>query len=198
MSMKQKMKMLSCMICTFITSAILHAQDSGWTVNPHDYQYDMTVYAQIVSDGMPVEDCERYEIAALAGDECRGVSLVQMQNGKTWYYLRVRSNQATDETLVYKVYDKVDKRFLNVEEKLDFESNGLVGMPSTPTTLTLKKYTLGDVNDDGKINAIDIQRLVILVRSGESAADNMACDMDENGKLNSVDIQKLVLKVRQQ
>ena len=81
-------------------------------------------------------------------------------------------------------------------ETIDFVSQSMVGQPSSPMTATVKTYTQGDVNDDEKINSVDIQKLVLKVRSGESAADNPAGDMDENGKLNAVDIQKLVIMVR--
>lgn len=187
--MLNKKKMLSCMVCMFITSAILHAQDSGWTINPHDYQYDMTLYVQIVSDGTPVTDLERYEVAAFVGDDCRGVSQVQSQNGFAWFYLRVYSNKATDETLTYKVYDKTNNRFLNVEEKCNFESNGLLGMPSTPTTLTLKRYTLGDVNDDGKINIADITG-ILAIMAGNSNVEMIkeAADVNGDSKINISDI----------
>ncbi len=187
--MLNKKKMLSCMVCMFITSAILHAQDSGWTINPHDYQYDMTLYVQIVSDGTLVTDLERYEVAAFVDDDCRGVSQVQSQNGFAWFYLRVYSNKATDETLTYKVYDKTNNRFLNVEEKCKFESNGLQGMPSSPTTLTLKRYTLGDVNDDGKINIADITG-ILAIMAGNSNVEMIkeAADVNGDSRINISDI----------
>ena len=40
----------------FIFTPVLHAQDSGWEVNPYDYRYDMTLYLQLTDAGVPVDD----------------------------------------------------------------------------------------------------------------------------------------------
>ena len=54
-------KSLWLLIATLLLSVFgARAQDSGseapWTVNPHDYKYDMTLYANIVFDGINQAD----------------------------------------------------------------------------------------------------------------------------------------------
>lgn len=196
MNMLSRIRLLSSMVFLFVTTTVLHAQDSGWSVNEPDYQYDMTAYIELSLGGAVVDDYSNYEVGAFVGNECRGVAKVDSKNGYTWLYLRIWSNKASGESIELKTYDKTTGKTYRVLETIDFVSQSMVGQPSSPMTATVKTYTLGDVNDDEKINSVDIQKLVLKVRSGQSAADNPAGDMDENGKLNAVDIQKLVIMVR--
>ena len=124
-----------CMVMTIPTA--LRAQGSGWTVNPYDFQYDMTVYAGLVMEEGMVTDYANYEIAAFVGDECRGVAEVQTQGGKTWLYMRVRSNATSGETVAFKLYDRAESREYAVSENLTFNSQERVGMPSDPMELHL-------------------------------------------------------------
>lgn len=187
--MTSKLRALICLVGLFISTTILHAQGSGWEVNPHDYQYDMTVYAQVLADENIVTDYSNYEIAAFVGDECRGIAEVKSQGGYTWLYLRVRGNAASGETVSFKIYDAAAGKAFNAIETVNFESNGLLGMPSTPTTLTLKRYTLGDVNDDGKINIADITG-ILAIMAGNSNVEMIkeAADVNGDSRINISDI----------
>lgn len=187
--MTSKLRALICLVGLFISTTILHAQGSGWEMNPHDYQYDMTVYAQVLADENVVTDYSNYEIAAFVGDECRGIAEVKSQGGYTWLYLRVRSNAASGETVSFKIYDAAAGKAFNAIETVNFESNGLLGMPSTPTTLTLKRYTLGDVNDDGKINIADITG-ILAIMAGNSNVEMIkeAADVNGDSRINISDI----------
>lgn len=195
--MTSKLRALICLVGLFISTTILHAQGSGWEVNPHDYQYDMTVYAQVLADENIVTDYSNYEIAAFVGDECRGIAEVKSQGGYTWLYLRVRSNAASGETVSFKIYDAAAGKAFNAIETVNFESNGLLGMPSTPTTLTLKRYTLGDVNDDGKFNSSDVMLAIaaVLKRPLPDNAVLEAIDVNGDGRVNSTDIMGIINKV---
>ena len=64
------------MVFLFVTTTVLHAQDSGWTVNEPDYQYDMTAYIELSLGGAVVDDYSNYEVGAFVGNECRGVAKV--------------------------------------------------------------------------------------------------------------------------
>ena len=190
--MTSKFKALICLVGLFISSTILHAQGSGWEVNPHDYQYDMTLYAQLSADESIVTDYANYEIAAFVGDECRGIAEVKSQGGYTWLYLRVRSNVASGESISFKIFDAEAGKAFNAIESVSFASSGQEGMPSSPITLTLKRYTLGDVNDDGEIDVSDVQDLIDLVLSSDDLNFNPACDFNEDGEIDVSDIQALI------
>lgn len=112
------------------------AQDTHWSVNIYDYQYDMTAYLALTADGEAVADYSNYEVAAFCGEACRGVATVQTADGKSYCYLRIRSNQASGETITFKVYVKDIEREVAVENySMTFTSQSVQGMPSSPVTL---------------------------------------------------------------
>ena len=123
-------------ICLSFTT-FLRAQESGWKVNPYDFQYDMSLYVQMSIEGETVTDYSNYEFGAFAGDECRGVAEYLSQAGKSWLYLRVYSNAAPDETISIKLYDKKTAEVSEIHETFKFESQLAYGSPSSPITLHL-------------------------------------------------------------
>ena len=154
--MYSKLKVFCSIVCMFLSTTVLHAQDSGWAVNPHDYQYDMTVYGSLVVDGATVTDFENYEIAAFVGDECRGLAQVNSQGGYTWLYLRVRSNVASGETVMFRVLDKDKGKICKAVETIVFASNGQEGMPSAPVTFTLRSFNLSAISSNEAMGTAEL------------------------------------------
>lgn len=173
---------------------ILHAQDSQWSVNPYDYKYDMTVYAKVVYEGAEVSDYSNYEIGAFVGNECRGVGDVQTKDSYTWVYLRVRSNQASGEKLIFKLYDKSTGRtsVIKPSQVIAFSSQGMIGKPSSPVTLEKPSYTLGDVNEDGIIDVADIVGVHQITAGGSTVGYNqLAADANADGVINVADVVRI-------
>lgn len=58
-------------------------------------------------------------------------------------------------------------------------------------------YLLGDVNCDGKVDAVDIVLLVMYINDEDlpSTCDIDKADMNKNGRVNSVDLDLLVKAV---
>lgn len=191
--MYSKMKKLCCLVMLLLSTTFLHAQESGWSVNPRDYQYDMTIYAQLVVEGQAVSDYENYEVAAFVGDECRAVGEVFSQEGYTWVYLRPRSNAASGETITIKVYDKAKGRAVRINESFSFQSQGQEGEPSSPVNLTMKMYTLGDVNDDGFIDIADVTSVLAIMagNGGENLIED-AADVNEDGFVDIADVTSIL------
>ena len=144
-------KSLWLLIATLLLSVFgARAQDSGseapWTVNPHDYKYDMTLYANIVFDGTPITDFSHYQVGAFVGDECRGTAEVQTKDEAQWLYLRVRSNQPQGENIVLRLRDTDTGEVLNLQPEsgdITFESQGLGGRPGSPLVLNAaRSYSL--------------------------------------------------------
>lgn len=186
-----KLRTICCLISVLFSMTILHAQDSQWSVNPYDYKYDMTVYAKVVYEGVEVSDYSNYEIGAFVGNECRGVGDVQTKDSYTWVYLRVRSNQASGEKLIFKLYDKSTRRTSVIKplQVIAFSSQGMIGKPSSPVTLEKPSYTLGDVNEDGKISVMDIVAISqIMSGQVDSNYNNLAADVNVDGKISVMDI----------
>lgn len=186
-----KLRTICCLISVLFSMTILHAQDSQWSVNPYDYKYDMTIYAKVVYEGTEVSDYSNYEIGAFVGNECRGVGDVQTKDSYTWVYLRVRSNQASGEKLIFKLYDKSTGRtsVIKPSQVIAFSSQGMIGKPSSPVTLEKPSYTLGDVNEDGKISVLDIVAIrQIISGQVDSNYNNLAADVNVDGKISVMDI----------
>lgn len=186
-----KLRTICCLISVLFSMTILHAQDSQWSVNPYDYKYDMTIYAKVVYEGTEVSDYSNYEIGAFVGNECRGVGDVQTKDSYTWVYLRVRSNQASGEKLIFKLYDKSTGRTSVIKplQVIAFSSQGMIGKPSSPVTLEKPSYTLGDVNEDGKISVMDIVAISqIMSGQVDSNYNNLAADVNVDGKISVMDI----------
>ena len=149
--MKNVKHVFSVVVALFAVSTAMLAQGSGWTMNPNDYQYDMTIYAGLVINDKPVSDYSNFEVAAFIDGECRGIATVDKKEGKSWLYMRVRSNEMSGGIITFKIYDKQKGCSFDIEEAIVFESNGLIGMPSSPKIFTLKKYAVSFVID-GKSN----------------------------------------------
>ena len=194
--MKSKIRKLVCLACMLAMAMVAHAEgnESGWTVNEHAYQYQMSIYAKLVIEDNDVTADNNYEVAAFVGDECRGVATIQSQGGYTWLWMFVRSDEASGEKISFKVYDKTTGKEKRIAETVDFVSDGKIGEASSPTTFTLAKYTLGDVNDDGKINSKDLMLVIkkILKQDLPNGTIVDAMDMNNDGKYNSKDLQLII------
>lgn len=191
MNMKCKIRKLVCLAWMLTMTVVAYAQGnvSGWTVNPYEYQYDMTVYAKLVIDEKDVTDYSNYEVAAFVGNECRGVAEVNKteEGNYVWLYIRVRTDN-TKDVFSFKYYDKQERKEKRINEAFSFEVNGY-GQPSSPMALTPTQYTLGDVNDDGRINVADIvaiRRLNAGLDDGKFIKE--AADVNGDGRTNVADI----------
>ena len=134
--MKNKRLILNWLLC-LLPFCSMYAQDTHWQCDIRNFQYDMTLYAALQIDGTMLDASADYEIAAFYGDECRGVASVETieSTGKTFYYLRVRSNVADNESITFKCYDRAKQTELELETTMEFESQGINGYPSSPFVL---------------------------------------------------------------
>lgn len=193
MKMSNKLRLFVCVALLLTISTVLHAEDSGWTVNPNAYRYDMTVYGKLVVDDATVTDYSNYEVGAFVGEECRGVATVYSQSGYTWLYIRVRSNSESGETVKFKLFDKTTGETSTLLETVAFESLGQVGVPSSPTTLTLSDNQLGDANGDGKVNILDFTAIAsYIIGTPPAAFIETVADINSDGKINVLDLTALV------
>jgi hypothetical protein len=135
------------MICLLTGLAATIRAASHWSVNPYDFQYDMTVYLQLSATNQDI-----YEVAAFCGDECRGVgSLMTVGSDSKVFYMRIRSNVAKDEQITFRIYDTVNGKEVQTDGFISFDSQTLIGLPSNPMLLVQK----GDVNGDGSVDIAD-------------------------------------------
>ena len=168
---------------------------SHWNCDIYAYQYDMTIYLQLTSYGKILTDYSSYEIAVFSDDECRGVAtflpMTLSDDTKTTIArIRVRSNLTEEENLFLKVYNTSTGKEENiVSSPITFQNNSVLGMPSSPYLLELKKGLIGDVNGDGGIDVADIICIANHILGKTPATfDVDAADINSDGEIDVADI----------
>jgi hypothetical protein len=104
-----------------------------WSVNPHTYQYNMTVTAVLLIDERESID-ERDLIGAFVGDECRGTAQpVYIGSNKRYVaFLMVHSNEVGGEMASFKLYDADADAVYDVNESMAYESDAIMGTVMDP------------------------------------------------------------------
>ena len=126
-----------------LLSLTANAAEPDWSCDANDYEYDMTVFAALSINGQTVAPSE-YTLAAFCGEECRGVATVVSSNGNDYYYLRVRSNVKSGETITFRAYNKTADEEVKQHwllTSLPFTANERTGFPSTPFVVTFQVPT---------------------------------------------------------
>jgi len=113
-----------------ITLPIRGQPPFDWTVNPHDYQFVMTVTALLQVNNETSADSSNV-VAAFVGEECRGVISSNYTLDNWMYFLMVYSN-SEGETVTFKAYDAQLDTVLLIEEVLTFSSGEPFGNPDDP------------------------------------------------------------------
>ena len=191
--MSNKLRLFVCAALLLTMSTVLHAGDSGWTVNPNAYQYDMTVYLQLKYGGKVLSDYSDYEIAAFCGGECRGVAtILTTQQGDvrtSIVRIRVRSNDINGDEITFRIYQKSTTEEMLLEEVLIFESLKVEGSPSEALVLRLPKILMGDVNGDDAINVTDVGMVIDhILEHTPSGFVEAAADLNNDGDVNVTDV----------
>lgn len=189
-------RVIAFFLATCMAVVGINAHAAHWVCNPHDYQYDMTAYVQLRDGASAVDDLSNYEVAAFAGDECRGVAQwVTTADGNHRYGLvRLWSNVQQGETLRWKVYDiksHKERTIYNSEVYLAFEAQAVAGLPSAPIVLNLQAQgqstVAGDVNGDGVVTAADITALYDYLLNNETT-NLVNGDQNGDGNITAADI----------
>lgn len=182
--------------CMAVVGFTAHA--AHWECNPSDYQYDMTAYVQLCNGTAPVEDLSNYEVAALVGNECRGVAQwVTTADGRHSYGLvRLWSNVQQGETLRWHVYDITKHKECPIyksEVYLTFEAQTVAGLPSAPIVLNLLEKLPGDANDDGRVDVNDVTTTInYILGKNPSPFNSDNADVNNSGDVNVMDVTLII------
>ncbi|MBD5355909.1 MAG: InlB B-repeat-containing protein [Bacteroides sp.] len=145
---------LSMIVMTVCLTLFAGLRSKAWTVNPADYRYDMSLYFSLATPAY--EDLSKYEIGAFINDECRGLAeKLDLPDGGSCLYMRIRSNVAAGEEVTFKLRDK-DTGVENIlkgpdGEAFQFKSDDMVGMPSSPYLLTPYFQITVSAGEHGKV-----------------------------------------------
>lgn len=184
------------LFCLVGTTGLQAQETTHWQCDAYAYQYDMTAFVALGVGGVAVTDYSDYEIAAFCGTECRGVAGIQFseKDGQTttYGYLRIRSNQQSGETISFKVYQKSVAKEVDIyQTSIEFQSQQLVGLPSSP--LQLRMVQKGDVNGDGLVDTQDAIK-VIQYYLGKNPDDFVlgAADVTDDGVVDTQDAIQII------
>ena len=188
-------KRILIMVCLLLSAAgTLLAQGHWPVVNPHDYQYDMTAYVQLTTASGNVLNQSDYEVAAFCSRECRGTGkLLTAADGTQLISLRIRSNEASGETIYFRVYQLSTGKELYPSTAISFEAQTVVGTPSEPLSLIVASVLLGDVNGNGGVDIGDAVSIVnYLVGKESTTFMEKAADTNKNGQIDIGDAVTIV------
>ena len=103
-----------------------------WVVNDSSYAFNMSIIASI--NGISSEE---YAVGVFVGDECRGYAEPKTYdvNGRDQVYYFLTSYGVNTEELSFKLYDIANQTIVDVNETLEFVTNGTEGTTSNPFLL---------------------------------------------------------------
>ncbi|MCF7918324.1 MAG: tandem-95 repeat protein [Candidatus Cloacimonetes bacterium] len=104
-----------------------------WNVIPGNYEYTMSVTAEVVSEGYLAEG-GTHLLAAFAGDECRGVTEAIFAVNRWLYFLTVYGNVNNTE-ISFRFFDAEMGRTIPARETINFLNNGSTGSPLAPLVI---------------------------------------------------------------
>lgn len=200
--MTRKPYILLVSLCLALWASALSAQ-THYSFDYRLFQNDMTVYFRLKEQpNTDVATPSNYEVAAFVDDECRGIGTIETQTGTggkqfTYGYLRIYSNMTNGENITIKCWNKVElkEEEVNVQD-ISFVDQSVIGLPSSPIDVKLgpvPPYILGDVNDDGSINTVDLALLINKILEIDDPRFNvMAGDLNGDGQFNTVDMALLI------
>ena len=145
-------------------ASALRAQ-SHWSFDYRQYQYSMTVYFELQKNGQTVVIPSNYEVAAFVGDECRGIATFETETGSmeqtlSYGFLKVYSNTASGESVMFKCYEKTTEEEQNIKElSVPFSSDAAVGLPSDLKVFAIEKiaetYTVIPTSNDNAMGSVE-------------------------------------------
>ncbi len=115
------------------------ANEAGWSVDPHAFQYNMTITAAVEVNDAVVEG-NSLVLGAFVGDELRGMALLQSIPGLEGAraFLMAYSNQVEGEELTFRIYDPLEDRVAEAEETTSFAADASVGTLSQPHSVRVR------------------------------------------------------------
>ncbi|MBM4399982.1 MAG: Ig-like domain-containing protein, partial [Candidatus Cloacimonetes bacterium] len=104
--------------------------NSGWNLNPQQYEYTSNITAVINNNGSLLNN-ENVLLGAFYNGECRGYAspvLIQDQ----WVFFLTQYSNTMNQTMTYKVYLEDDDETIIANEMLPFINNQILGNPLNP------------------------------------------------------------------
>lgn len=171
----------------------LNAVSAPWTLNPADYQYDMSAYVVVTKSGTAYRDYTGKTVGAFVGTQCVGYAV--FPENANYGIMRIYSNNSTgSDELKFRLSDNGSEYKLNPSQTVKFAVQTVVGTPETPIELGRTPYQLGDVDRSGEVDDEDAENMFcnLIGKKGTTTFNSGYADVDGDGKFTVADLTKLV------
>lgn len=120
------------LIFWFTLSVVTGIAQPNWELNPHDYEFSMTITGKVTTDGYFSVN-ENDLVAAFVGGRCRGVANLKHEKVLNEYfaYLMVYSN-APMEKITFKIFNSSENLVVSTKDTISFTINQIVGSLDMP------------------------------------------------------------------
>lgn len=175
---------------TFLLAALIMSLQgsgqTGWEVNPSDYQYTMTV------TGVGLFDCAGTsnpadKVAAFINGECRGVAEFGTNlNGVQLAYLTLYDHVASGSEVSFKLYQSATETISDALEGVIFSDGGIVGNAAEPFRFR-DQYALTDIYmpADSLLDyygpGTEVSELFVVNENGDTTSANFSFLPGESG-----------------
>ena len=113
------------------SSATLSAAPPNWSINPDDFEFNMSIILRVKYTGVPSNNVNNL-VGVFVGNELRGVASPITILGDAYYYITAYSNLYTGETLHFRAYYAPNDAVYPTPETVNFIHNSTVGSIGSP------------------------------------------------------------------
>lgn len=131
-------------------SVKVEGERPNWSVNPHEYQYSMSVFGRIIVDGTYSADKEDI-LAAFHGGKCVGVTNCSYIEANDSYYapLTIYNESASNSGYTFKIWDASSGMTYTGSPScpIKFVNDTVYGSPDRPVIFTAKKESVQTIEN---------------------------------------------------
>ncbi len=128
--------------------------DPMWTVNPADFEFNMTLTSMLSSRGLLVNHAN-YTLGAFSGETCRGVANPISFEDDWLFFITIYANSDGEE-ITFRLFDRELEINVPVVERTHFEASNTIGTPASPYLMNAGfLQILIDSNNTASISAMD-------------------------------------------
>ena len=190
--MKHSLRLISCLVgwlYAWIGTPLQAEAPPTWQITPSDFQYSMTITAQIKINAS-ISDDPNDIVGIFVGTELRGVGnpSVESTAGERLAFVQAYSNSPSGEIITFRIYDASEDNIVAVITMLAFQSDISVGSVASPylitdnygpTDIILSSQQIDEnlptMSDIGTLSALDQdadETFIFTLITGEGSDDN--------------------------
>jgi hypothetical protein len=106
----------------------------AWSANPANYSGSMTAVVKLPDNLIQYAQTDD-QLAAFAGEECRGTGTLIKNDADSAYYVTIHGNADEAPAIYFQYYSARNKYLYQTEELFPFETDEVFGVADEPETL---------------------------------------------------------------